>query len=71
MCKRKYKKDLFGWKRKKIYTTTRYYAKIDALYMLESAIEREYENNMYEDWDERIKNDITSMDIEKNSNCYR
>ena len=46
----------------KLYTTTEYHASIDAKSMLEIAIEYEYDN-MYEDWDERILNDITDEDI--------
>lgn len=49
----------------KIYTTTEYQASIDARDMLESAIESEYENSMYEDWNEHILSDITDEDIEK------
>ena len=49
---------------KKLYTTTEYHAHIDARDMLESAIESE-DDNMYEDWEERILDDITDDDIEK------
>ncbi len=52
----------FKDKSKKLYTTTEYHASIDAKSMLEVAIEYEYDN-MYEDWDERILNDITDEDI--------
>lgn len=50
---------------RQFYTTTEYHASIDARVMLESAIESEYENQMYEDWDEKILEDITDKDIEK------
>lgn len=50
---------------KKLYTTTKYHANIDARDMLETAIENEYCDNMYEDWDECILADITEGDIEK------
>lgn len=49
---------------KKLYTTIEYHAHIDAKDMLESAIESEYDN-MYEDWEERILDDITDDDIKK------
>ncbi|MDW5300734.1 MAG: GTP-binding protein [Sedimentibacter sp.] len=50
---------------KKFYTTTEYHAHIDAKDMLESAIDYEYENKMYEDWDEHILSDITDEDVKK------
>lgn len=60
------KNDLKHWKDKcrKLYTTTQYQANINAKDMLESAIEDEYQN-MYEDWDDKILNDISDEDIEK------
>ncbi|HHX62334.1 MAG TPA: hypothetical protein GX707_16725 [Epulopiscium sp.] len=48
----------------KFYTTMAYRACIDARNMLESAIESE-DDNMYEDWYERILNDVTDEDVEK------
>lgn len=45
-----------------IYSTTKYYANINAKDMLESAIENEYQS-MYEDWDESISNDVEEQDI--------
>lgn len=54
----------FKDKDKKLYTVTEYQAGIDARDMLESAIESEYDN-MYEDWEERILDDITDDDIGK------
>lgn len=50
---------------RKLYTTTKYHASIDAASMLDSAIDSEYEYQMYEDWDESVKQDITDSDIEK------
>lgn len=47
----------------KVYTSNKYKASIDALDMIESAIEREYQN-MYEDWDIEIRQDTTKEDIE-------
>ena len=59
--------DLKWWKNKavKLYTTTEYHANIDARDMLESAIESEYSNDMYDDWDESILRDITDEDVKK------
>lgn len=54
----------FKDKNKKLYTTTEYHAGIDARDMVESAIEREYDN-MYEDWDEKILDDITDEDVQR------
>lgn len=47
----------------RVYTTTQYKAHIDAKDMLEDALEREYENNMYEDWFDNILSDVTEDDI--------
>lgn len=47
----------------KVYTSNKYKASIDALDMIESAIECEHQN-MYEDWDIEIKQDISKEDIE-------
>ena len=47
----------------KVYTSNKYKASIDALDMIESAIEREYQN-MYEDWDIEIRQDTSKEDIE-------
>lgn len=58
------KNDLSYFKRKKIYTTIEYQASIDALDMIKSAIESEYDN-MYEGWNENILNDIEEEDILK------
>lgn len=57
----KYFKD----KEKKLFTTREYHANIDAGDMLNNAIEELYENEMYKDWNEAIKADITEEDIEK------
>ena len=48
----------------KLYTTREYEAHIDARSMLESALESEW-GNMYEDWYERVLDDITSDDVDK------
>ncbi|MGL6184755.1 MAG: GTP-binding protein [Clostridium chrysemydis] len=49
----------------RVYTTTQYKAHIDAKDMLEDALEREYENNMYEGWFDNIVNDATEDDIKE------
>jgi len=51
-----------GIKNPKVYTTRQYQANLDAKDIMESAIEHEYQN-MYEDWYDRILNDITEEDI--------
>jgi hypothetical protein len=45
-----------------LYTTTTYYAELDAKDVLDTALENEYQN-MYEDWYEAIWNDVTEEDI--------
>lgn len=51
---------------RKLYTTTEYHAHIDAAALIDTAIEDENcSGNMYEDWDEKIKFDITDEDIQK------
>ncbi len=52
----------------KVYTTTQYKAHIDAKDMLDDALEREYENNMYEGWLENIEQDVTEDDIKELQN---
>ena len=54
----------FKDKEKKLYTTTEYQASVDAISMLEDALECE-DNNMYEDWYERVKEDITDEDVQR------
>lgn len=54
--------DLEFYKGGKVYTTTMYKAHIDAMYMLDSAFECEYQE-MYEDWYESVMEDITEDDI--------
>ncbi|MGL4452052.1 MAG: GTP-binding protein [Sarcina sp.] len=56
--------DLNYYKNKDIYTTTEYKARIDAMDMLERAIESEYQD-MYDDWDEEVLKDVTSEDIKE------
>jgi hypothetical protein len=56
--------DLEGYKTKNVYTTTEHKANLSAKDMLDSEILSESENNMYEDWDERIWEDVTKKDID-------
>lgn len=55
--------DLEYYKTKEIYTTTPYHASFDAKEIVDDAIEYVYCNDMYEDWDERIHDDVTEQDI--------
>lgn len=57
-------KDIEGYKNKEVYTTTPHHACFDAESIMDSVIEDEYCNSMYEDWDDNIKGDITKEDIE-------
>lgn len=57
-------KELDYYRNKKIQTTQSYHASLNAKDILAHAIEDEYCNFMYEDWDERIGQDITEQDIE-------
>lgn len=55
----------FRDKEKKLYTTTKYYASVDAASFIDEAFDSVYENGMYEDWNEMIKQDITEEDVKK------
>lgn len=55
--------DLEYYKTKEIYTTTPYKASFNAKEIIDDAIEYVYCNDMYEDWDERIQDDVTEEDI--------
>ncbi|UZP01915.1 hypothetical protein JW813_09200 [Clostridium botulinum] len=55
--------DFEGFKNKKIYTTKEYKANFDAENIINNAIENEYNNGMYEDWDDSIKAYVTEEDI--------
>lgn len=48
-----------------VYSTTVVNAHLDAKRMLENEIEEVYNDNMYEDWDNRILGDIEEKDIEE------
>lgn len=63
MSKEDYLNEIEEYRGCKVYTSNKYKASIDALDMIESAIEREYQN-MYEDWDIEIRQDTTKEDIE-------
>lgn len=56
--------DLEEYRDKEIYTTTERYASFNAEEILYQAIEDEYNDGMYEDWDDSIKADVTKEDIE-------
>lgn len=55
--------DLEVYKNKEIYTTREYKASFNAESIIDNAIENEYNNGMYEDWDDSIKADVTEDDI--------
>lgn len=55
--------DIIRQEGKKVYTTFEYEANINAQYVIEDAIEQEYQN-MYEDWDLETMGDVTNEDIE-------
>ncbi len=55
----------FKDKEKKLYTTTEYQASVDAASVIEETFDCVYENGMYDDWDEIIKNDVTEEDVAK------
>jgi hypothetical protein len=48
-----------------LYTTTEHKASIDAASFIDAVFDSVYENGMYEDWDERIKQDIKEEDVKK------
>lgn len=52
------------YKDKEVFTTIKYYAGIDAFDMLESTFEYE-SDEMYEEWFDKIMEDITEKDIEE------
>ena len=56
--------DLEYYKDKEVFTTEKYYARVDAFDMLENAFEYE-SDNMYEEWFDYIMEDITNEDIEE------
>jgi sulfatase maturation enzyme AslB (radical SAM superfamily) len=56
--------DLEFFKTKEIYTTKEYKASFNAEDIIDNAIENEYNNGMYEDWDDYIKADVTKEDID-------
>lgn len=56
--------DLEYYKEKEMYTTIPHYAAFNAEEIIDIAIEEVYCSGMYEDWDERINDDISKEDIE-------
>lgn len=59
-----YEKEYKNLNKLEIYTTEPHQAAFNAEYILDSAIESEADE-MYEDWDEKIKADITKQDIDE------
>ena len=55
--------DLSYYRDKKIYISIPHYANFDAKEIIDDAIEFLQCNGMYEDWDDKIHNDITEEDI--------
>lgn len=56
--------DIESYRNKEVYTTTPRNASFNAESIIDNAIENEYQD-MYEDWDESIKADVTKEDIEE------
>ena len=56
--------DIDSYRNEEIYTTIEHHASFDAESIIDSAIEDEYNNGMYEDWYDSISSDITKEDIE-------
>lgn len=57
--------DLESYKDAEIYTTTVIHANFNAKEIMESVIEDQLNNGMYEDWDDSIWGDITDEDIKE------
>lgn len=57
--------DLDFYRGKEIYTTVERKAYFNAEEILDSAIEDEQCNGMYEDWDDSVRGDITQEDIDE------
>lgn len=55
--------DLEFYKDKEVYTVTPHYASFNAEKIMDSVIENESCNGMYEDWEDVIWNDITPKDL--------
>jgi|GEM_PF-1281274 len=55
--------NLDNYKDREMYTTTPYKASFNAKEIIDDAIEYVQCNDMYEDWDERIYDDVTEEDI--------
>ena len=55
--------DIEYYREKNLYIAIPYTASFDAESILAYAIDDEYENGMYEDWDDKIRADITKQDI--------
>ena len=55
--------DIENYRNKKLYTTKKYNASFNAEEVIEEAIENEYNNGMYEGWDDNILIDVSEKDI--------
>ena len=55
--------DIENYRNAKLYTTIPHPAIFSAEEILNDAIDQEQENGMYEDWDDKIRADITKQDI--------
>lgn len=56
--------DIDSYRNEEIYTTKEHHASFDAESIIETAIEDEYNNGMYEDWIDSIREDVTKEDID-------
>ena len=65
ISKEDYIKEMHEHEGEEVYTTTQHKANVDARDMLESALECEANDNMYEDWLNDVLHDIRDSDIEK------
>jgi len=55
--------DIENYRNAELYTTIPHPAIFSAEEILNDAIDQEQENGMYEDWDDKIRVDITKQDI--------
>lgn len=56
--------DISSYRNEKVYTTIPRNASFDAKYIIDNAIENEYQD-MYEGWYESIKGDVRKEDVEE------
>lgn len=55
--------EIEGYKDRDLYTVVKHPASFNAKDIIEDAIETEYNNGMYEDWDDFIRAEVTDEDI--------